>query len=180
MGELPANWKISTIAPLLKPGRCKYARESHRPVALTSSAAKIAERVISVPLLSIAVDDGEQPAYKKKRGREDAVGRVVRLVDSARRAGRGVVALMIDLKSAFDRAEHPYLLSVLLRNMDEKGQLSDKNITTARWIRNFLADRVFKVRCGGALSNPNTSEVGVPQGTQTGPLAWSVCTSPLL
>ena len=43
---LPSIWKQSVIIPILKQGKTKSAIASYKPVALTSHAGKIMEKII--------------------------------------------------------------------------------------------------------------------------------------
>ena len=48
---LPSIWKQSVVIPILKQGKPKSAITSYRPVALTSHAGKIMEKIILKRLL---------------------------------------------------------------------------------------------------------------------------------
>ena len=71
--DLPKNWKRALIRPVPKPGKDRHRREGYRPVALTSSIAKLAESTIAVPLLKKLAPNPCQTAYKKGRSTEDAL-----------------------------------------------------------------------------------------------------------
>ena len=47
MGSSPTQWKESIIVPLCKPGKDPSLAESYRPIALTSHAGKILEKMIN-------------------------------------------------------------------------------------------------------------------------------------
>ena len=57
---LPSIWKQSVIIPILKQGKPKSAIASYRPIALTSHAGKIMEKIILKRWLYITVKKKEE------------------------------------------------------------------------------------------------------------------------
>ena len=49
-GEIPRIWKNAIITPILKKGKSPEDLGSYRPISLTSSLGKIAERMINTRL----------------------------------------------------------------------------------------------------------------------------------
>lgn len=81
-------------------------------------------------------------------------------------AGGQVDAIYTDLKSAFDRVNH----SILLAKMQCLG-------ATARftsWLQSYLDHRVLYVKIGSAISDYFHACSGVPQGSNLGPLLFSI------
>ena len=69
--------------------------------------------------------------------------------------------LFIDIEKAFDKV----WINVLLYKLDKLGI---PNYLGA-WIRNYLTDRSFLVKCGEAYSRERSFQTGVPQGSVLGP-----------
>ena len=71
----------------------------------------------------------------------------------------GVV--MIDLRKAFDVADHKLLL--------KKRQVYGLNTNSLKWFQSYLSGRCQKVCVDGKLSEPLGIHSGVPQGSILGP-----------
>ncbi|XP_075730618.1 uncharacterized protein LOC142772302 [Rhipicephalus microplus] len=69
--------------------------------------------------------------------------------------------LLLDMESAFDRLPH-VAVEVALDRLGHSGSLRD-------FVTAFLSRRTFRVRVGGATSQPRDITAGVPQGSVRGP-----------
>lgn len=77
-----------------------------------------------------------------------------------------VDAVYTDLKAAFDRVDRELLLAKLA-----------KLGATSRlicWIRSYLFGRTLRVKLGDCCSRPFSNSSGVPQGSNLGPLLFSI------
>ena len=70
-GIVPREWKRGTIVPFLKPGKPAGKLESYRPITLTSTIAKLMERIIQGRLRHLVTS--ELPCGHERHGRPDAV-----------------------------------------------------------------------------------------------------------
>ena len=68
--------------------------------------------------------------------------------------GEHVVSVFFDLEKAYDTT-WKYGILKDLHKMGLRGQMP-------LFIKNFLADRCFKVRIGNSFSDPHTQDMGVP------------------
>ena len=80
--------------------------------------------------------------------------------------GKQVDAVYLDLKAAFDKVDHHILLQKL-----EKLGVSAAGVD---WFRSYLMGRSLRVKIGSAYSAPFVSLSGVPQGSNLGPLLFSL------
>ena len=83
-GEVPREWRAATVVPIPKASKDKRLLTSYRPIALTSSVCKLAERLILARLAFVAesrslVPD-EQVGFRAKRSAEDSIGRLIQNV----------------------------------------------------------------------------------------------------
>ena len=170
-GNVPNNWKESTIIPIPKKTPAKELKD-YRPVALTSVLCKCMERVLCdllAKMLSHKMDP-LQFAYRAKRGVEDAsltlLNTVTKHLDSPHPHTR---ILFMDFSSAFNTVHIDTLLYALL----------DLQVhpTLVLWIKNFLNDRPQQVLLNGFKSKKLILNTGVPQGCVLSPVLFSVYTN---
>ena len=89
-----------------------------------------------------------------------------------------VIAILIDLKKAFDTVDH----KILLRKLNAYGIRGNM----LKWFKSYLSNRTQYVVFDGEKSDTNNIKCGVPQGSILGPLLFvlsvnDICNvSPLL
>ncbi|KNH04817.1 hypothetical protein XU18_4005 [Perkinsela sp. CCAP 1560/4] len=71
-GMVPREWRRRTIFPLLKPGKPAGRVESYRPVTLTSTVAKLMERILHGRLRHLVQSDS-QAGFRADRSSTDAL-----------------------------------------------------------------------------------------------------------
>lgn len=81
-------------------------------------------------------------------------------------AGSQIDAIYTDLKSAFDRVDHKILLAKL-NKLGISSNLID-------WFNSYLTNRKLLVKIGDESSEFFTNPTGVPQGSNLGPLLFSI------
>jgi len=79
---------------------------------------------------------------------------------------------LLDLSAAFDTIDHSILLDRLSKWFGFHG-------AGLNWVKSYLSNRLFQVKCSDQLSEPHRSSYGVPQGSVLGPLLFSLYTTPL-
>jgi len=89
-------------------------------------------------------------------------------------AGRQQVTCLclLDLSAAFDTINHCILLDRLSKWFELHGAVLN-------WVKSYLSNRLFRVKCSDQLSEPHHSSYGVPQDSALGPLLFSLYTTPL-
>ena len=81
-------------------------------------------------------------------------------------SGWQVDAAYMDLKAAFDTVDH----GILLSKMDRLG-VSSRSVN---WWRSYLTNRSVRVKIGSSESESFSNKSGVPQGSNLGPLLFSI------
>ena len=83
-GQVPSAWRRASIVPIPKAGKDPKLTSSHRPIALTSHLAKLAERLVAARLAHIAGSDGlvphEQVGFRRGRSAQENLTRLVQCV----------------------------------------------------------------------------------------------------
>lgn len=80
--------------------------------------------------------------------------------------GRQIDAIYTDLKAAFDKVNH----SILLDKLNKLGCSSG----FVAWLRSYLCGRKLAVKIGSSVSRWFENPSGVPQGSNLGPLLFSL------
>ena len=172
-GEIPDVMKAGLIIPLPKPGKDLSLLPSFRPITLTSTIAKLMERMVCSRMMYILESKealaGTQSGFRSNRNTIDQINRLVSDVSDGFQCSRPhkrTVAALVDFSRAFDRVDHLMLLEELC-NLDIPPQI-------VRWFKGFLEDRKNKVRVKDETSIAKRFTSGVPQGTVTGPSLFIV------
>ena len=83
-GQVPSAWRRTTIIPVPKAGKGPKLITCHRPIALTSHLAKLAERLVAARLNHLVECDGlvppEQVGFPRGRSAEENLARLVQMV----------------------------------------------------------------------------------------------------
>ena len=113
-GEIPRIWKNAIITPILKKGKPSEDLGSYRPISLTSSLGKIAERMINTRLYWYLEKSGflnkNQAGFRAGFRTEDQLFRLSqRILDGFQRKEH-TTAVFVDLQQAYDRVWRKGLL----------------------------------------------------------------------
>ena len=111
---LPSFWKQSVIIPILKQGKPKSAIASYRPVALTSHAGKIMEKIILKRLLHYWGKNGIIPVnetgFRKGRCATDYLVKFTSHIKKQFSRGKSTLATFYYVKKSYDSVWHARLL----------------------------------------------------------------------
>ena len=166
-GIFPCSWKLSLKFPVHKKGD-EQNIENYRGITSLCACSKVFEIVINEILFAscksyITIDQhGFYPKRSVSTNLVQFTSFCMRKIDS----GSQVDAVYTDLKSAFDRVDH----NILLLKLDKLG-ISNGLI---RWFESYLTQRKLCVRIGQKSSEPFSNISGVPQGSNLGPLLFSI------
>src|SRR5271157_451988 len=146
-----------------------------RPISLLSATGKILETVIARRLAKAAEEYSLLPekqfGCRPVRSTELAVRLMTDLVHTAWKLHGTASLLQLDLKGAFDRVDHRWLLYTL----DQLGL----PIWLIEWVRSYLGKRTARLRIDGEISSPITPTQGIPQGSPLSPILFILFLTPL-
>lgn len=166
-GIFPECLKLSRLIPIFKAvDRMKV--NNYRPIAMLETLSKIFEKLMKVRMCSF-IDKHKilsncQFGFRKGKCTSDAVLELVNDGLEAVDAGRVMISVFIDLKKAFDTVNHNILISKMY-SMGFRG-------TILNWFKSYLKDRTIFVDIDGTFSNKKSINIGVPQGSVSGPLLF--------
>lgn len=164
-GVFPDNLKISVIRPLFKKGDasnyCNY-----RPISILSVVEKVFEKYIVRYLkdyfCSNNIINKNQYGFQKGKGTEKLIIEINDYLNIQLNKGYGVLAIFIDFSRAFDTVNH----GTLINRLQEIGVSG----TYLNLFKSYLDNRKFVVKVDSSISNLNSVDFGVPQGSCLGPL----------
>ena len=167
--EVPDQWKVAEIVPIHK-GGSKAVMANFRPVALTSIASKVLERIICSAILAFLVTNKliSQQQHGFVRGRSCQTNMLLclekwtDLVDS----GKSIDVAYFDYAKAFDKVSHRLLL-IKLRAYGIDGKL-------LAWLAAWLENRKQRVIVGNSKSPWLPVISGTTQGTVLGFLLFLI------
>ena len=159
--ELPAAWRTAVVNPILKKGKEAGQPKNYRPISLTSSIGKLAERMINYRLYWYLEKHGflnnSQAGFRRGSRTEDQLFRLAQEVIDGFQTKKDTSAIFIDLQQAYDRIWRKGLL-IKMQKLGINGKM-------IKWVEAFLTKRTIQTRFDGALSSKLTLEEGLPQGS---------------
>ena len=112
-----------------------------------------------------------QSAYKPNHGTETALLKVKNDILCALDNKKAVYLVLLDLSAAFDTIDFDVLNERLANSLGING-------TVRSWIISYLQGRNSQVSIAGNLSEAQTMDFGLPQGSVVGPGMFSYYTYP--
>ena len=167
--KFPSSWKLTKIVPLHKKGS-KLKCENYRPVAILSPLSKVLEKVMyEVIYEHFSKNSLFHPSlhgYRKDRSTMTALLSMYEKWVKAASQGQARGVVLVDQGSAFDLVS----TELLLQKMKIYGFEDDM----INWISSYLTDRFQAVWIDHVYSSFLKSSIGVPQGSNLGPLFFLI------
>jgi len=172
----PVSWKIAKVVVIGKQNKSDYSTlNSYRPISLVSNLAKFLEKVILGRLAWFASVNGwfcvDQHGFRENRSTETAAHSLVNYIEDAFFDQKVCASAFLDIKSAFDSAWHPAIISALVNR--------GCPIYLTKIVDSFLSNRqaCFSINEYCLKRNVN---LGCPQGGVLSPFLWNLLVDDLL
>ena len=167
--KFPTGWKYSKVIRLHKK-LSQLERKNYRPVAILSPLSKILEKVVYTQIYDYFTRNKIfHPNLHGYRGNRSTQTALLQMYDrwvEAAVAGKVSGVVLLDLSVAFDLVEPSILINKLrIYGLDEN---------FLNWIKSYLTNRHQAVWIDHTLSEFLECEVGVPQGSNLGPLFFLI------
>ena len=172
-GEVPEEWKVGLICPILKPDKDPQLVNSYRPISLLSCVSKVMEKMVHERLAYIVESKNHlspsQYGFRIRKGCIDPIISLEHEVRSALIKKEVNIVVFFDLKAAFDSVDH----MILLRTIAEL-EIGGEMLT---YLISFLSNRKIQVVLENIYSNTLNINCGVPQGSILSPLLFIILLS---
>ena len=173
-GSFPKNMKVGKIIAVHKKGS-RLDINNYRPVTILPIISKIFEKLMYSRLYGFLSEHSllscKQFGFRKGRSTQDAILNFLNSIYSDLEDGKVPVGICFDLSRAFDSINH----ELLLKKLCAVGVTG----TILNWFRSYLQDRpnqfVLKNKKSGEIMTEQfLINVGVPQGSNLGPLLFLI------
>ena len=167
--RFPESWKNTKIIPLHKK-KSTLKRENYRPVEILSPLSKVLEKVMYEQIYGYFEKNNlfhpSLHGYRRGRSTMTALLSMYEKWVKAASVGQLSGVVLVDLSAAFDLVS-PALLIHKLRvyGFDD---------STRQWILSYLTNRYQSVWIDHVLSEFKENSIGVPQGSNLGPLFFLI------
>ena len=168
--KFPMKWKEAILAVVPKPGKADYnSISSYRPISLLSVPGKVLDKLminrINHYLYSVpGMMSSSQYGFKPQNSTEQAIKNALQFCEEKSRT-HYVMMIALDIKSAFDTADHELILEHMMRK-GVPGNLVELT-------QDFFSNRTVHV-IHESLRKTRLLDQGCPQGSVSGPSLWNI------
>lgn len=166
-GIFPDELKNAKIIPIYKNGK-RDDLNNYRPISLLSNFSKLVEKIIKIRIVRFIQQnfnfDRQQYGFQKGCNALGAVSDLLEYVSGEIDQQKYVVAVFVDLKKAFDTVN----IEVLLEKTTKMGFRGP----CESLLRTYSVGRRHYTTVNGQVSDTETLDVGVAQGSVLGPLLY--------
>jgi endonuclease/exonuclease/phosphatase family metal-dependent hydrolase len=165
--HVPKIFSDTVLVPILKDKNGNITDlDNYRPIAITSVASKIFEKIVLLRIQALLCTNANQFSYKPKHSTEMCVFTLKSIIDFYITASSPVYLCYIDSSKAFDRVNFWCLFSKLI----------DRNVPLilVRFFMVWYCSQEFVVRWGSYYSTPFTAGNGVRQGGILSPFFFNL------
>ena len=163
-GIVPDQWKLARITPIPKLYPPVNIESDLRPIAVTNSLAKIAEKFVSRHFNEYFDEftDDNQFGCVRNRSTTHALLKIMHELFLASDSSQNIIrVLFVDFTKAFDVIDHNVLFNKFVNcGMPEH---------VVAWSMDFLCGRKQFVKLTDSVSSVSHATAGTPQGTVSGP-----------
>ena len=163
--KFPSSWKFAKVLPLHKK-LSTLDMKNCRPVAILSPLSKVLEKIIYEQVYNYftanKIFHPNLQGYRKNRSTQTALLQMYDRWVQAASKGHVSGAVLLDLSAAFDLVSP----DILLQKLEIYGL--DKSFLA--WIESYLTNRYQGVWIDHVMSSFLPCDIGVPQGSNLGPL----------
>ena len=161
--------KLEKIVPIFKSDDMEDPN-NYRPISLLSNFNRIFEKIIYTRMVSF-IDTHDlffkaQYGFRKSHSTQHAILDIVNSIQSNMDQGLFSCGIFIDLKKAFDTVNHDILLNKL-QYYGFRGIISN-------WFSSYLNNRRQTTEINNMISEQQSIDCGVPQGSVLGPLLFLI------
>ena len=169
------SWKTAKVTMIPKKPNDRHNPANYRPISLTNTIVKIAEKLIKYRLVYFLENNNifikQQSGFRSHRNTTDNIFYFKQKCLEAfgkkhSNATMKVGGILFDIEKAFDKVWHEGLLYKMHQLKVPK--------KIAIWIRNFISERKFYVDVNGKFSNEHIIQTGVPQGAILSPILFLI------
>ena len=167
----PHCFKSAIITPIYKKGNSSLIK-NHRPISVLSTLSKIFDGIISKRLRSFfekhALMNPNQYGFRQNRSTELAVFSMVNRITKSFEAKCYSICVYLDFSACFDTISRDILLTKLYRYGVRK---------FFKLITSYFSDRTQCVEYENVFSHTLNQNIGIIQGSKSGPLYYDQYTS---
>ncbi|XP_045480951.1 uncharacterized protein LOC123685337 [Harmonia axyridis] len=164
------KWREATVIPIQKSSINSTDPKNYRPISLTNTMCKVMERIKNKRLCNfLEVNElltKQQSGFRKHRSTLDNLVQLQTEILDAFANKQELIAVFFDIVKAFDITWRHRILKTL------KQWNIDGNML--HFIKEFISNRIFRVKIENTWSNVHNLQNGLPQGSILSPTLFQV------